>query len=121
VDGTDETRTNPLREILLLYDFMDSAATRKQINGIKDVASKRVVRQTGSRVGTGFVRGIETTITFDEQQYVGAGLLLFGSVLERFLALYASINSFSQLAIKTDQREGYLKRWQPRAGDQILL
>jgi type VI secretion system protein ImpG len=121
VEGPDESGANPLREILLLYDFMDSAATRKQINGIKEITSRRVVRQTGARIGTGFVRGIETTITLDEEQYVGSGLLLFGSVLERFLALYASINSFSQFALKTDQREGYLKRWPPRAGEQILL
>jgi type VI secretion system protein ImpG len=79
------------------------------------------VRQTGSRIGTGFVRGIETTIEFDENQYVGSGVFLFASVLERFLGLYASINSFNQLVVRTKQREGELKRWTPRAGDQILL
>src|SRR5262245_54472068 len=52
-----------LREILMLYDFLDSAATRKQIYGIERVSGRRVVRQTGhagSRIGAGFVRGIET-------------------------------------------------------------
>jgi type VI secretion system protein ImpG len=110
-----------LREILMLYDFLDSAATRKQIQGIERVISRRVVRQTGSRIGTGFVRGIETMIEFDEEQYVGAGVFLFASVLEKFLGLYTSINSFNQLVATTKQREGELKRWTPRAGNQILL
>ncbi len=110
-----------LREILLLYDFRDSSATRKQIQGIERVSSRRVVRQTGSRIGTGFVRGIETAIDFDEDQYVGSGVFLFASVLERFLGLYASLNSFNQLVARTKQREGELKRWPLRAGDQVLL
>jgi type VI secretion system protein ImpG len=121
VDGEQEKAASALREILLLYDFMDSSATRKQIAGIESVSSRRVVRQTGSRIGTGFVRGIETTIEFDEEQFVGSGVFLFASVLERFLGLYVSMNSFNQLAAKSKQREGYLKRWPPRAGQQILL
>ncbi len=110
-----------LREILLLYDFMDSAATKKQIAGIEKIACRRVVRQTGSRIGAGFVRGMETTIEFDEEQYVGGGVFLFAAVLERFLALYASVNSFNQLAARVRQREGEMKRWKPRTGEQILL
>ncbi|HKX26975.1 MAG TPA: type VI secretion system baseplate subunit TssF [Blastocatellia bacterium] len=116
-DGSPEA----LREILTLYDFLDSAATRKQIHGLTRVGSRRVVRQTGSRIGTGFVRGIETTLEFDEEQYVGGGVFLFASVLERFLGLYASINSFNQLVVRTKQREGELRRWMPRAGNQNLL
>lgn len=116
-DGAPEA----LQEILYLYDFLDSAFTRKQIVGISNVTSRRVVRQTGSRIGTGLVRGIETTIEFDEEQYVGSGIFLFASVLEKFLGLYVSLNSFNQLVARTKQREGYLKRWPPRAGEQILL
>jgi len=110
-----------LREILSLYNFTDSTAVNRQINGIADVSFRRVVRQTGSRIGTGFVRGIETTIEFDEEMFVGSGVFLFASVLERFLGLYVTINSFNQLVAKTRQGEGTLKRWQPRAGDQALL
>lgn len=116
-DGSPEA----LQEILFLYDLLDSSATRKQIRGLKRLKSRPVVRQTGNRIGAGFVRGIETTIEFDEEQYVGSGLFLFACVLERFLGLYASVNSFNQLVAVTTQREGILKRWPPRAGEQILL
>jgi type VI secretion system protein ImpG len=110
-----------LQEILMLYDFMDSAATRKQIFGLQHISSRRVVRQVGSTAGVSLVRGIETQIEFDEDQYVGSGVFLFASVLENFLGLYASVNSFSQLVAKTRQREGILKRWPARAGTQIVL
>lgn len=110
-----------IQEILHLYNFRDNSATRNQILGIKSVESKTVVRRIGQRVGAGFVRGLETTITFDEEQFVGSGLFLFANILERFLGVYASLNSFNQLVIKTEQREGEVKRWQPRTGEQVLL
>jgi type VI secretion system protein ImpG len=80
-----------------------------------------VVRRVGTRNGAGVVRGVEITLEFDEDNYVGSSVFLFASVLERFLALYVSLNSFSQLVAKVKQREGILKRWQPRAGEQIII
>lgn len=116
-DGSPEA----LQEILHLYNFSDTSALRNQILGIKSVESRTVVRRIGDRIGAGFVRGLETTITFDEEQFVGSGLFLFASVLERFMGVYASLNSFNQLVVKTEQREGEIKRWKPRTGEQVLL
>lgn len=110
-----------LREILNLYNFTDSIAIRNQIVGLKGVESKKVVRQIGGRIGAGFVRGVETTLTFDEEQFVGSGMFLFACVLERFLGLYSSLNSFNQVAVRTEQREEIVKRFPPRAGEQDLL
>ncbi len=116
-DGTPEA----LQEILSLYNFNDSAAIRQQIAGITSIENKKVVRQIGQRIGAGFVRGIETTIEFDEENYVGSNLFLFSCVLERFFGLYVSLNSFSQLVVKSKQREGVIKRFPARTGEQILL
>jgi type VI secretion system protein ImpG len=119
--GGEDGSPEALREILHLYNFTDSAVTRKQILGITAVESRKVVRQIGGRVGTGFVRGIETTLTFDEEQFVGSGMFLFASVLERFLGLYASVNSFNQVAVRSLQREERIKLFPARAGAQVLL
>ncbi len=116
-NGTPEA----LQEILHLYNFNDSSVTRKQILGITRVESRKVIRQIGGRVGTGFVRGLETTITLDEEQFVGSGMFLFVCVLERFLGLYASLNSFNQVVVRSEQREEMIKRFPPRAGEQELL
>lgn len=110
-----------LQEILHLYNFTESSVLRKQILGIKSVEATKAVRQVGGRVGTGFVRGLKTTITFDEDEYVGSGLFLFAAVLDRFMALYASMNSFNQLEIRSLQREDPIKLFPPRAGEQELL
>jgi type VI secretion system protein ImpG len=110
-----------LQEILHLYNFSDSSVTRKQILGITGIESRKAVRKIGKHIGAGFVRGIETTLTFDEDQFVGSGMFLFAAVLERFLGLYASLNSFNQMTLKTEQREGIVKQFPVRAGEQDLL
>ncbi|MBA2379656.1 MAG: type VI secretion system baseplate subunit TssF, partial [Blastocatellia bacterium] len=48
-------------------------------------------------------------------------MFLFACVLERFMGLYASVNSFNQLTIASEQREEPLKTFPPRAGEQVLL
>jgi len=94
---------------LFLYDLLDSSATRKQIRGIRKVKTG-AVRQTGMPSAAGFVRGIETTIEFDEEQYVGQWMFCLRVCWKRFW-LYASVNSFNQLVAVTSQKEGILKRW----------
>jgi len=113
VQGGEEA----LREILKLYDFDDSPATRQQINGIVSVQSEHITK----RMGRSFCRGVQVTMEFDEDKFVGAGLYLFASVLERFLGHYVSVNSFSRLVAKTVQKRGALKKWPPRNGNRVLL
>jgi type VI secretion system protein ImpG len=117
-----------LQEVLRLYDFSDpeagrqlAAVVRHVIEGITAVSSRRVVGRTGGPVASGFCRGLEVTIEFDEQMYAGVGVFLFACVLERFLGLYASINSFTQLIARTRQGEGDLKKWPARAAETQLL
>ena len=55
---------------------------------------------------TGIVRGVEVTIEFDEEQFTGHGLFILASVLERFLGLYCSINSFTKLVATTRSATG---------------
>ena len=110
-----------LREILKLYDFADSPVTRQRIAGLTSLESRRVVRRMGSGPESGFARGLEVGLTFDSNKYTGTGLFLFASVLEVFLGLYCSINSFNQMVARCQHREGVLKRWPPRAGEKQLL
>jgi type VI secretion system protein ImpG len=107
----------PLREILKLYDFEDSPATKQQIDGVVSLKSGHVTK----RIRQSFCRGVEVTIEFDEDKFVGGGLYLFASVLDKFLGEYVSVNSFSQLVARTIQKKEVLKRWPPRNGSRILL
>jgi type VI secretion system protein ImpG len=114
-----------LQEILKLYDFTGSAVTQQQIEGIASVTSRPVIRRISEIHGGAVARGLEVAVVFDEDKYVGSSWFLLAAVLERFLGLYVSINSFSQLVVTTTERDKNhkpaIKKWAPRAGEQTLL
>ena len=110
-----------LQEILRLYNFTGSTYLEKQIQGMVELNSRKHFARVISENGIAFVRGTEVDMLFDEEQFVGGGVYLFATVLERFLGLYVSMNSFSQLIARTQQRKEVLRKWPPRAGEAILL
>ena len=110
-----------LQTLLRLSDFTASASSRTLLDGITSVHSLPRFARLVSEGGVAFVRGISVEIELDEEKFVGGGVYLFASVLERFLALYCSMNSFSQLTARVAQRKEVLREWQPRAGRRILM
>ena len=115
-DGKDA-----LQNILRLYNFSDSAYIQKQIEGINKVSSQRHFARVVSENGISFARGTRVIVELDEDQFVGGGVYLFASILERFMSLYVSLNSFSQLVVRTNLRREVLEQWPPRAGHKILM
>jgi type VI secretion system protein ImpG len=122
-----EEGCHALQEILSVYDFADpknapqlTAINKQVIEGIQSVTSRPVVRRTGCPTASGFARGVAIRVELDRQKYVGVGTYLFASVLERFLALYASINSFTQLEAVTGESEESFQ-WPPRAAELPLI
>jgi type VI secretion system protein ImpG len=120
--SSGETRAlDALREILKLYDFVDSPVTRQRIAGLVGLRSRKIVRRVGAGDAAGFARGTQLDLEFDAEHYAGTGVFLFASVLEAFLGLYGSVNAFTQVVARIRQREGVLKQWAPRAGEIQLL
>jgi type VI secretion system protein ImpG len=93
-----------LQEILRLYNFAGSSHVDRQIDGIKSLASRRHFGRVISEHGIHFGRGVRVEMELDEDQFVGGGVYLFAEVIEQFLGLYVSMNSFSQLEARTQQR-----------------
>ena len=110
-----------LQEILRLYNFTGSTYSEKQIEGLVALSSRRHFSRVVSDDGMAFARGTHVEMELDEEQFVGGGVYLFAAVLEYFLGLYVSMNSFSQLQVRTRQRKEILRQWPPRAGRKILL
>lgn len=110
-----------LRETLTLYDFRDSAETRALIEGIAGVSSQMGTARVRTAGQSAVCRGIDVRLTFDDANFSGNGVYMMASVLERFLALYASVNSFSRLTASIKGRSEVLKTWPARAGDRVLL
>ena len=109
-----------LREMLRLYDYKGDSSSAQQIDGIVSIASTRglaPIREAGVR---GFCRGLDVSVTFDDEKYPGTGFFLLASVLDRFLAQYATINSFTRFTARSKQREFWEKRWPARTGNLTL-
>ena len=110
-----------LQEILRLHNFTDSSYLENQIGGIVALSSRPHFAIMQSVYGNVPARGTRVEIEFDERQFVGGGVYLFANVLDRFLGSYTSINSFCQLAARTNQRKEMLGEWPPKAGNQPLI
>ena len=107
--------------MLSLLDFADTAVTRQRVAGLVGLKWRGVLRQVTVPEGRLLTRGIKVTLEFDESRFIGSGVFLFASVLERFLAHYTSLNSFTQTEAAVRQRGEVLKVWEPRAGETPLV
>ncbi|MEO7963803.1 MAG: type VI secretion system baseplate subunit TssF, partial [Gemmatimonadaceae bacterium] len=110
-----------LQELLRLHNAGDSAGGERQIQGLTAVRSAPSFARLTTEQGLAFVRGRRVDVDFDEDHFPGGGMFLFASVLERFLALHATMNSFVQLTARSRQRQRPVREWPPRAGYRTLL
>jgi type VI secretion system protein ImpG len=116
-----EAGAKALQEMLRLYDFRDSAETRAAIDALVSVSAQPgTARVPGARYGA-FCRGLDVTLEFEPRTWQAGGLYVLASVLDRFLALHATVNSFVRTRVKLRGRPENLKTWPARAGARALL
>jgi type VI secretion system protein ImpG len=120
IDSNAEEGAAALRQLLSLYADAGDPAVAKQIEALRSVISKPIVRRTPIAGPIAFARGIEVSITYAEEGFEGTGGFLLGAVLERFFAQYSSINSFSETVLRAQNR-GEIMRWQRRIGQRHTL
>ena len=116
-----EEGKDALQEILRLYDVGRTAYSQNVIQSILEVRCSKQFARLVSEQGVCFARGLRIDLDIDEEQFAGGGAFLFAAVLERFLGLTASLNSFTQLNVTTPQRKEGLHRWEPRSGRRVLV
>ena len=88
------------------------------IEGMVNVRSQRVTRRVGTNADSAFCRGVQIELTLNEDNYVGIGGFLFASVIRHFFTKYASINSFAELNVVTQQRDQPMCHWPPIVGQE---
>lgn len=64
---------------------------------------------------------LDVALSFDPRVWQDGGLFLLASVLDRFLALHATINAFVRTRAVLQGRPGIVAAWPERAGAQALL
>jgi type VI secretion system protein ImpG len=116
-----EAGATALKEVLRLYDLRDSPETRAAIDGLLAVSgTPGMARVPGARAGA-FCRGLDVTMVFEQRAWQSGGLFLLASVLDRFLALHATVNSFVRSRALMQGRSAPAMSWPARAGAQVLL
>jgi type VI secretion system protein ImpG len=117
-EGPDALRA--LQEILRLHAPELDAAAEQQIQGIREMTCRRVVRRIGEGVRTAPVNGLAIELRMDERHFAGGSALLMASVLERFFSLYISLNTFTEVSLSSVQRREIWHRWPARLGSAII-
>ncbi|MBL0941810.1 MAG: type VI secretion system baseplate subunit TssF [Alphaproteobacteria bacterium] len=116
-----EDKIEALKEVLYLYASLNQSGSIREIDNLVGLHSKPVTRRFSNEAWQGFAQGTHIELTFDPEGFGEGGVFLFSAVLNYFFKLYASINSFTELAIKTSNQEGIWKQWLPNNGDKFLL
>ena len=106
-----------LKGILHLYDRRFSRETAQMINAISDIQTAAAL----TRMDAVMVSGIDITLTFDPSQIEPGLAVLFGSVIDRFLGGYTTLNTFTRLSLKLADRTDLLTTFPARAGRKPLL
>ncbi|MEO7152751.1 MAG: type VI secretion system baseplate subunit TssF [Burkholderiaceae bacterium] len=109
-----------LRELLGLYARGAEPGLARQIEGLRHVSVKPVVRRHPVKGPIAFGRGIEVTLTVDDLAFEGGSAVLLGSVLHRYLSRHVSMNSFVQTVVVSLLR-GELARWAPIGGARPVV
>lgn len=113
-----------LREVLRLHDLRDSPETRAAIASLLEVQAEPGTARlpAGPRgMGGSFCRGLDVRLGFDQRGWQTGGLYLLASVLDRFLALHASVNAFVRTRVTLRGAPGLAAKWPARAGWRVLL
>lgn len=116
--SNDAHATKFLHELLQLYNFSNTPENVLFINNIVNVETKPITARGPRNYGNTIFSGTEVSVTVARDH---PSLFLFTSVLEKFLASYCAINSFTQLILKYTHKPGEQIQWKPAIGSKALL
>lgn len=117
VDGAEALAS--LKELLALNNLTGSPRADSQIGALQALRCQAVTRYIADDPWQGYRRGYALTLQVEHSCMRGS-VLLFGAVLQRFLAGYAGINTFVELRIEQDDGRA-LYAWPARASAQLQL
>lgn len=109
-----------LRELLGLFGQSADVGLKRQIEGVRSVSVRPVVRRHPIPGPIAFGRGLEVRVTVDDLSFEGGSAVLLGSVLHRYFGRHVSMNSFVQTVVASLSR-GDIKTWPPATGARALL
>jgi type VI secretion system protein ImpG len=120
LDTNQEQGADALRQMLRLHADEGDAVHQRQIDGLRSVAKRQIVRRLPMPGPIAFGRGVQLELGVDELAFQGSSAFLLGCVLERFFARHVSINSFTETRVRSMTR-GEIMVGRPRCGARPIL
>jgi type VI secretion system protein ImpG len=120
MDTTASAGAAALRDVLELYAPATDVSAKRQVEALRSVSARPIVRRLPGVGVLSFGRGVEISIEIDELAYEGGSAFLFGAVVQQFLARQVSINSFVEVVLRSVGR-GEINRWTPLWGKRPIL
>ncbi len=120
LDTDQEQGAAALRQMLRLYTNDGDAAHQRQVEGLRHVHKRQVVRRLPMSGPIAFGRGVQLELSVDELAFQGASAFLFGCVMERYFARHVSINGFTETRVRSLTR-GDILVGRPRCGTRPIL
>jgi type VI secretion system protein ImpG len=120
VDTDQEQGATALRQMLRLYATDGDAAHQRQVEGLRHVHKRQVVRRLPMPGPIAFGRGVQLELSVDELAFQGASAFLFGCVMERYFSRHVSINGFTETRVRSLTR-GDILVGRPRCGTRPIL
>lgn len=120
VERSPDAGADMLRDLLAIYADPNDAAMSRQVEGLRSVSYRHVVKRMPMPGPMCYGRGLEIGVTLDDTAFEGTGIVPLASVLEQFFARYVSLNSFTQTRLQSASR-GEIKTWPVRLGRRQLI
>ena len=120
LESDPESGALTLREILTLFASGADVGLKRQIEGVRSVSVKPIVRRHPMAGPIAFSRGLEIRVTVDDLSFEGGSAVLLMSVLHQYFSRHVSMNSFVQTVLASMTR-GDVMTWAPRLGARAVL
>ena len=117
-EDSDDATT--LRDHLALYGRTDDPAARRQVNGVLGIRSRPISRRVPWLDRTAVARGRQIRIRLDDGAFDRGRMFLFGAVIERFLAEFATVNGFTETHFHSAD-QGEIIAWPARIGRRPII
>lgn len=108
-----------LTRFLSLYANKKNPVSLRKIESIEKIEIEPDVQPLRNGGWRGYYQGTKFIITLTERKLSGISIMLFGRVIQQFLALFCHINSFVRVELRIGNRS--VHQWQPLSGHQSLI
>lgn len=107
-----------LTSILNIYAGKDNNIAQRQIESIEAFTAQNDLFPVKNGGWRGYYHGVNFQLTLYARKFEGSSMILFGSVLNQFLALFVHLNSFVRLELLVGNKKVY--EWKPLSGHKHL-